>query len=128
MSNQSTVIEPRGSNRLRRIARILSGLIIAVGIVIFVMQILDPGPTVENYPAIENLLPALMMLSILSLALAWRWELMGAILSLGFFILHLILYWAIRGQFFPSWALINLTPIPLTAVLFLILGLRSGSS
>lgn len=126
MSNQVLDIETQGVKRLRLIARILAGIIIAIGLLVAITHIIFPEPMVEDYPPIENLLPVLMLLSVLSLALAWRWELMGAILSLGFFILHLIVFWFIRGQFFPLWVLVNFTPIPLTAVLFLILGLRSA--
>ena len=110
--------------RLRLIARIISGAIVGIALLTFVGHVLFPEPTVANYPWVENLLPLVMGLSVIGLALAFRWERLGALLSLGFFVLHLVMYWIIRGHFFPLWVLWMFLPLPLAALLFLYLGIQ----
>jgi hypothetical protein len=122
MMDQVTRVGSPGQKRLRLVARILSVFIIAFALFMLIMHILFPEPIVEDYPPIENLLPILMMFSVLSLALAWRWEAFGGAISLVFFLIVLGLFWAIRGYFFPLSVLINFSPLPVTAMLFLYLG------
>jgi hypothetical protein len=90
--------------------------------VVVVGHIFIPETTVDAYAPIEILLPAVMGISVLYLAVAWRWEAWGGGLSFMFFCLDLALYWIIRGNFFPVAALITLSPLPLTAILFFFLG------
>jgi len=104
---------------MRRIARMLSVLIIAITLFVVVAHLVGSEPTEADYPFIENLLPVVMVLSILGLGLAWRWEGLGAAITLGFFVVHLALYWAIRGMFFPLQMLLILSPIAVTGLLFL---------
>ena len=104
---------------IRRIARVLSVPIIVVALLTLIGHIVVPEPTVADYAPIENLLPVIMFLSVLGLGIAWRWEGLGGALSVGFFLLQLALFWAIRGRFFPLQALLLLLPVPLTGVLFL---------
>jgi hypothetical protein len=115
----------RGLRWLRRIARIVTLLILAVTLVVVVGHLFGSEPIEEDYPPIENLLPILMALSVVGLGIALRWEGLGATISLGFFVAHMALFWAIRGEFFPFGMLIVFTPLPLTAVLFLICWWRS---
>lgn len=110
---------------LRRIARVLSLLILAVALFVIVGHLVAPEPTEADYPFIENLLLLVMALSIAGLGLAWRWEGVGSAITLGFFVLHLALYWAIRGRFFPLSMLPVLSPIFVTGLLFLVCWWRS---
>ena len=43
----------------------------------------DPH-AVEDYPPIENLPPIFMLLSILGLGIAWRWERLGGVIAIAF--------------------------------------------
>jgi hypothetical protein len=112
----------RSVERLRLLARVLSGTIIGIAIVSLLGHIFFPEPTTHDYPWIENLLPIVMGLSVLGLALAFRWECPGGVLSIGFFLLQLLLYWIIRGHFFPIRGLLVFFTLPLTAFLFIYLG------
>jgi hypothetical protein len=105
---------------LRRVARISSGLIIGITLVVLVGHIIEPEPVEVDYPPIENLLPVIMCLSVLGLGIAWRWEGLGGGISVVFFLIHLVVYWAIRQRFFPLRALLIFSPVPVTGILFLI--------
>lgn len=113
---------------MRRVARVLSLLILGIALVITIAQLLGSEPTEADYPPIENLLPLVMVMSVLGLGLAWRWEGLGATVTLGFFVLHLALFWAIRGRFFPPSMLLIFSPVFFTGLLFLACWWRSRDS
>jgi hypothetical protein len=120
MGNLSAASNDLTVKWLRRIARILSILILGIALVTIVGHLLVPEPTEADYPPIENLLLVLMSLSVLGLGIAWRWEGLGGAICLGFFVLHLALYWAIRHRFFPLSMLGSFSPLVITGILFLV--------
>ena len=85
-----------------------------------VTHLVVPDTEATDYPPIENLLPVVMFSSVLGLPLAWRWEGIGGALNVGLFLVHLGLYWIIRGKFFPLRALWILSPVVVPGVLFLV--------
>jgi len=83
------------TKRLRLIARIWSAIIIGTTLFILIGNIVEtfnPGQIdpniVEDYPPIENIPPLFNLFSAISLALAWKWEKIGGIITI---ILQLIL-------------------------------------
>jgi hypothetical protein len=76
---------------MRRIARIWSFPIIVYTLLLLIgyawnwvtIGVADPY-VVEDYPPIEALTPILMFLSVLGLAIAWRWELWGGSITVVF--------------------------------------------
>jgi len=70
--------------RLRWIARIWSIVIIVFTLIMLIgyavnwvqTGMADPH-AMEDYPAIENLIPLTLILSVLGLGIAWRWEGLG---------------------------------------------------
>jgi hypothetical protein len=117
----------RRTKWIRRIARTLSVMIIAFTVVMIVGHLLVPDPHEVDYPPIENLLPLMMTLSVLGLGIAWRWEGVGGAISVGFFLAHLAMFWAIRQEFFPLGALATLSPVFITGMLFLVCWWRTRS-
>ena len=116
--DQSTVL-------IRRIARILSLVILGIAGLVLLGHLVVPETNAADYPFVENLLPVILGISILGLAIAWRWEGTGGAISVGFFLLHLAVYWVIRGYFFPIRVLVVFSPILITGVLFLVHWWRS---
>ena len=106
---------------IRRVARILAIIVIAFTLFMCVAHVVGPDEhAVDDYPPIENLLPALMSVSVFSLALAWRWERLAGILNIGFFVVTLLLDWVIRGSFLPLGAVPTLVLAIVRGVLFLV--------
>ena len=110
------------TKRLRRIARIWSAIVIAFTLFMAVAHIVGPEAEaeVEEYPPIEILLPVVMALSVLGLAIAFRWEGVGGAINVGLFLAHLGLYWAIRGEPFPLRAMPIFLAEVVPGVLFLV--------
>ncbi|MGD8456588.1 MAG: hypothetical protein PVF83_09400 [Anaerolineales bacterium] len=109
---------------LQRVARIWSAIVIVFAILILIGELAFPH-TGEDYPPIENLLPVLMMLSVASLGLAWKRELLGGILNIVFFLANYVLYWVINARPFPlnGLAILSLAVVP--GILFVISWRRS---
>jgi hypothetical protein len=106
-------------DRVRQAARVFSFLIILITLLIALGEFFGDEPVVEDYPPIENVMPIILILSVAGLAVSWRWEAVGAGITLGFFAAHLILFWVVRGRFFPLGVLAVFSPIPITALMFL---------
>jgi hypothetical protein len=114
---------------MRRIARVWSLIVIGFTLFMAVAHIVSPEPEMAvDYPPIENLLPVIMVLSVAGLAIAWRWEGIGGAINVGFFVVHLGLYWIIRGRFLPLMAFPMFAAVVIPGVLFLICWWRMRSS
>jgi hypothetical protein len=113
----------RTTGIIRRITRIWSIVVIAIGVVIFVGEVggtLLGEPGVEtSYPWWENLIPLAAFIAILGLGVAFRWEAAGAILTIVMLAFSLALYIATGRTRVLQVALI-LTPILIPAILFLV--------
>ena len=107
------------TRRMRQVARIWSIVIIIFTLIMAVAHIVVPDSNAADYPPLENLLPVLMVLSVLGLGIAWRWEGVGGAINLGFFLANLVLYWVIRGKFFPLRGLLVFSAAIIPGVLFL---------
>lgn len=125
MKESSTKAYDQSTVLIRRIARILSLVILGIAGLVLLGHLVVPETNAADYPFVENLLPVILGISILGLAIAWRWEGTGGAISVGFFLLHLAVYWVIRGYFFPIRVLVVFSPIFITAVLFLLCWRRS---
>lgn len=120
----------RTTNLIRKIARIWSIVIIALVLFILIAEIIGTIVPVQSmnepYPWYENLIPLSMVLSVVGLAIAWRWEGFGSVLCVFFVIATYVMYLAFvrsdRGIYIVP---IILLPILIPGILFLVSWLRS---
>ena len=120
----------RTTNLIRKIARIWSIVIIALTLFILIAEIIGTFVPVQSmnepYPWYENLIPLSMVLSVVGLAIAWRWEGFGSVLCVFFVIATYVMYLAFvrsdRGIYIVP---IILLPILIPGILFLVSWLRS---
>ena len=125
MTDRNTEAD-RATTWLRRIARGWSLIVIGVALLILIGHIVSPDPyAVEDYPPVENLMPLSMLVSVLGLALAWRWEALGGVLNVAGFAANFFLFWAVRGEVLPWGVTLTLSPVLVPGVLFLLCWWRS---
>ena len=117
MSNQTSKDPPTAA--IKKVARIWSIVIIVFGLLILIGEVVSPH-TEADYPWVENLMPISMFLSVLSLGLAWRWELLGGALNIGFYVVNLLLYWAVNGEFLHLAVVLILGLAIVPGILFLV--------
>jgi len=119
--------------RLRWIARIWSIIIILFTLIMVIgyavnwvkTGTVDPH-AMKDYPAIENLIPITLILSVLGLGLAWRWEGLGGVINIGFYLANAAVhFWIISPRPYPYLIAIAL-PIP--GILFLVCWWMSGKN
>ena len=121
----------RTTNLIRKIARIWSIVIIALTLFILIAEIIGTFVPVQSmnepYPWYENLIPLSLVLSVVGLAIAWRWEGFGSVLCVFFVIATYVMYLAFvrsdRGIYIVP---IILLPILIPGILFLVSLLRSN--
>ena len=104
----------RATRRLRWIARIWSIVLIAIALLFVVgyvsswltTGVADPH-AVEDYPPIENVPPILLLVSVVGLGLAWRWEAIGGAIAVVCSLVNLpilLIHWPIAEDF-PRFAM-----------------------
>lgn len=111
--------------RLRRIARIWSIVIIVFTLIMLIGYAVNWVKTgtadpyaMEDYPPIENLIPLTLILSVLGLGLAWRWEGLGGAINIGFLLACLVVhFWLISPRPYPYPIAVAL---PTPGILFLV--------
>jgi hypothetical protein len=111
--------------RLRWIARIWSIVIIAFVLIMLIGYAVNWVKTgtadshaMKDYPAIENMIPLTLILSVLGLGIAWRWEGLGGAINISFYLANLAVhFWMISPRPYPyPIAIAILTP----GILFLV--------
>jgi hypothetical protein len=117
----------RTTRRIRRIARILSIILAGITLLIILANVFTTDPYEVDYPPVENLMPLSMVLSVVSLALAWRWEGVGGMLNIIFFLANLVIFQIVRGEFLPLGVIALLSPVIVPGILFLMCWRRSGT-
>jgi hypothetical protein len=113
-TSQSTTIG------LRRLARWWSAAVIITTLFVVIQNLREPLQYLSNERAATSAITLTLLVSVFGLALAFRWERLGAIVNLSFFVLAVILYWVVNGEFLQlsSLALMSLLIVP--GVLFLV--------
>jgi hypothetical protein len=107
------------TQRLRKVARLWSGVIVTVGLLIFAVEFIDAGSAgVGDYPWYENLIPVSLVLSLLGLLVAWRNECVGGLMAVGFALLSLVLYVAV-GRTAVGLVSLILAPVVVPGFLFI---------
>jgi len=110
---------------LRRIARIWSIVIIVFTLIMLISYAINWVKTgtadphaMKDYPPVENFIPLTVVLSVLGLGLAWRWEGLGGAINIGFFLASLAVhFWLISPRPYPYSIAIAL---PTPGILFLV--------
>jgi hypothetical protein len=113
MTNENPASRPEKT--IRWIARIWSILVFTIAL----LRILTPDPyATEPVPALDWFLLSLLGASILGLLIAWRWELIGGIVTIATMLLREIIWIILRGDWMISFLIFWLFIVP-PAILFL---------
>jgi hypothetical protein len=101
---------------IRWIARIWSLLLFAFALFAFFSP--DPYAT-QPVPAADWFLMAFWAVAILALLLAWKWELLGAVVAIATMLLRELAWVLLKGPWLPAFLLIWLVVLP-PAILYLV--------
>jgi len=113
-------MQDKTTGTIRRITKIWSAIIIALGVLVFIMEIFEAVSTeLGPYPFYENLIPLTLFTGVVGLALAWRWEALGGAITVISVATNFGTYLATGREAVSAVALI-LAPILIPGVLFLV--------
>ena len=105
---------------IRWTARIISSLLLAFFIFIIIAHVFsDEGSKFVELPFREQAILSLLLLEMVGLGIAWKWEIIGAVVTLAAHILFQVL---LGGIF----ATIHYATFPILAIMFLYCGVRSS--
>ena len=107
---------PLSVSIIRWVARGWSILALLLALVI----IFTPDPYATSpVPAIEWFILSLWGAAILSLLVAWRWEFLGGVITIGIMVLREIIFFVAMGYWVPAFLLVWVLVIP-PAILFIL--------
>ena len=111
--------------RMRRLARQWSLVIFSLGVLIFIGEVIEfESSGSATYPAYENLIPLTLVTGVIGLLIAFRWECLGAAITLISMAVNLGTY-LYGGREAIGVVVLILSPIAIPAVLFLLCWNRS---
>jgi hypothetical protein len=107
---------PRSVKIIRWIARIWSILVFVVAL----LEIFTPDPNAtEPVPAEDWFLLSLWGVAILGLLVAWRWELVGGIITIATMFIRELAWFILKGHWLVNFLIVWLFVVP-PAILFLV--------
>lgn len=118
---------------IRWIARIWGAVLIGITLIILAgygmnwVRTGTPDPhAAADYPPSENLIPLTLVLSVLGVGIAWRWEGLGGAINVAFYLANLAVHhWILSPRPYPYVLAIIITP---PGILFLACWWRSRKS
>ena len=104
---------------IRKVARFTSLLVICVVGLVIVGSYNFPGLRTAPLPY-ENLIQISLLISVAGLIMAWRWELYGGIVNIGFYLIGLYVYWKVYDKFMALRGALGIGVIVVPGLLFIL--------
>lgn len=130
--SESYLIPDETTQTIRKVARVWSVVIMGLGVLIFIMEIVEslmPNPNRMDFiPWYEYLIPFTLFTGVMGLVIAWRLEGMGGAITVVSVLINLATYYFIRGHENTRGlmaVIVILTPILIPGMLFLVCWFQS---
>ena len=113
------------SSNLTKITRSIRGVAKVWSILVFILALILVVET-RNSPATSNLvnapldilIPIFLLISLIGLGIAFRWEGWGVLINLGFYLAVVPIYWLLHQEWIHISIMVGLSPVILPGVLF----------
>ncbi|MFN2235154.1 MAG: hypothetical protein ACK2U1_13090 [Anaerolineales bacterium] len=106
------------SSRIRGVARIWSILVWLLALILVVgTRNLPSGSSLDNTPY-DILIPISLLISLIGLGIAWRWEGRGVLINLAFYFAITPIYWLLHREWIHISIMVGLSPVILPGILF----------
>lgn len=113
------------ADNLRRVARVWSVLVLLLALILLIGTRNAPPASMPINAPPDVLPPVSLLISLAGLVIAWRWEGLGALINIGFYLAILPLYWGLHHEWINLAIMIGLSPVILPGVLFALAWLLS---
>ena len=108
------------TQRIRGVARIWSILVFILALVLVIGTRKTPSTQALVNEPLDILIPFSLLLSLIGLGVAWRWEGWGASINFGFYLAVVPLYWLLHQEWIHISIMVGLSPVILPGVLFVV--------
>ena len=106
------------SSRIRGVARIWSILVWLLALILVVgTRNTTSATSLVNAP-LDTLIPLSLLISLIGLGIAWRWEGLGVLINIAFYLAILPIYWLLHQEWIHISIMVGLSPVILPGVLF----------
>lgn len=103
--------------RIRSVARVWSILVFILALLLVIGTRNTSRPSELLHGPFDFLIPLSLLISLLGLAIAWRWEGWGVLINLSFYLMVEPLYRLLHGQWIHFSIMVGLSPVILPGVL-----------
>jgi hypothetical protein len=117
MSTSSSKI-PKIAQNIRGVARVWSVLVFILVLILVIGTQFAPPTGVRVTESLDSLIPLSLLISMIGLGVAWRWEGWGALINILFYLAVVPLYWILHQEWIDLSIMVGLSPVILPGVLF----------
>lgn len=108
------------ANAVRGVARVWSILVFLLALILMVGSHSGTGSLTPQSGPYDFLIPLALLVSLIGLGVAWRWEGWGALINIVFYLSVVPLYGLLQGKWIHFSIMVGLSPVILPGVLFAI--------
>ena len=106
------------ASRIRGVARIWSILVWLLAVILVFGTRNTPSTTSLVNAPLDILIPISLLISLIGLGIAWRWEGWGVLINIIFYLAILPIYWLLHQEWIHFSIMVGLSPVILPGVLF----------
>ena len=106
------------ANNLRNVARVWSILVWLLALILIVGTRKGLSTSNLGNAPLDMLIPIALLISLVGLGIAWRWEGWGVLVNLSFYLLVLPLNWLLHQEWIHPSIMVGLSPVVLPGVIF----------
>lgn len=103
---------------IRGVARVWSVLVFILALILVIGTQFAPPTGVQVTGPLDKLIPLSLLISLIGLGVAWRWEGWGALINIIYYLAVIPLYWIFHQEWINLSIMVGLSPVILPGVLF----------
>ena len=130
MESPAPLAEPsklvKVANAIRGVARVWSILVFLLALLLVIGTRNAPPATMLLHGPFDFLIPLSLLVSLIGLGIAWRWEGWGALINLLFYLAIVPLYGLLQREWIHFSIMVGLSPVILPGVLFAVAWFLDG--
>lgn len=106
------------SHNLRGVARVWTILVWILALILIIGTLFRPPSSEQAYAPIDNLIPALLIVSLIGLLIAWLWEGWGTLINVGAYLAIVPVYGLIHQEWIHPSVMVAFSTVILPGVFY----------
>jgi len=106
------------THNLRGVARVWTILVWILALILILGTLFRPPKSEQAYTPIDNLVPLLLIVSLIGLLVAWRWEGWGTLINICAYLAIVLVYGLIHQKWIHPSVMVAFSPVILPGVFY----------